>query len=70
MRDVVNRVFSTYESMGKLDYARAAESRERTSAYIETIASTGQKDAEKLVMYGLAYLKELHEGRDTRFSGC
>jgi hypothetical protein len=30
----------------------------------------GQRDAKQLTVYGLAYLKELHEGRDPRFTGC
>src|ERR1700722_11943347 len=32
------------------------------SRYIESLSSAGQRDAEKLVIYGLAYLTELHEG--------
>jgi hypothetical protein len=30
----------------------------------------GQRDAEQLTVYGLAYLTELHEGQDPRFTGC
>jgi hypothetical protein len=70
MDDVVNRVLKTYELIGRVDAARLTESRAKISAYIETIASTGQKDTQKLTMYGLAYLKQLHEGRDNRYSGC
>ena len=70
MNDVVDRVLRTYERMGKLDASRLAESREKMTAYIETLASTGQKDAEKLAMYGLAYLEQLHEGPDPRFTNC
>ena len=40
------------------------------SRYIESLSSAGQRDAEKLVIYGLAYLTELHEGQDPRFTGC
>jgi hypothetical protein len=70
MNDVVDRVLKTYELMGKLDADRAAESREKMAAYIETLVSAGQKDAQKLAVYGLAYLKQLHEGPDPRFTGC
>lgn len=62
MNDVVDRVLSIYGLMGKLDAAQLAESRERISAYIETLASTGRKDAKKLAIYGLAYLRDFHEG--------
>jgi hypothetical protein len=34
------------------------------------LAAAGQRDAGQLTVYGLAYLKELHEGRDPRFTGC
>ena len=32
--------------------------------------SAGQRDARQLTICGLEYLKELHEGRDPRFTGC
>jgi hypothetical protein len=69
MNEIVDRVLNTYELMGKLDASRRAESREKISAYIATLASAGQKDAQELAVYGLAYLKELHEGPDRRFTG-
>jgi len=70
MNEIVDRVLKTYELMGKLDASRRAESREKISAYIATLASAGHKDAQELAVYGLAYLKELHEGPDYRFTGC
>ncbi|MCP4615747.1 MAG: hypothetical protein GY844_04860 [Bradyrhizobium sp.] len=70
MNEIVDRVLKTYELTGKLDASRLAESREKISTYIATLASAGQKDAQKLAVYGLAYLKELHEGPDRRFTGC
>ncbi len=53
-----------------MDEARVAESREKISRYIEKLAAAGQKDTHQVTVYGLAYLKELHEGRDPRFTGC
>jgi hypothetical protein len=70
MNDIVDRVLNTYELMGKLDASRLEESRKKISAYIATLASAGQRDAEELTVCGLAYLKELHEGPDPRFTGC
>ena len=32
--------------------------------------SAGRFDAQQLAKYGLAYLKELHEESDPRFTGC
>jgi hypothetical protein len=47
-----------------------ADSRRKITGYIESLVATGQRDAKQLTVYGLAYLKELHEGRDPRFTGC
>jgi hypothetical protein len=70
MNDIVDSVLKTYELMGRLDADRLAQSREKISKYLETLASAGQRDAQKLAMYGLAYLKQLHDGPDPRYSGC
>ena len=70
MNDVVERILSAYQSMAPLDAEQAADLRQKISRYIESLASAGQRDAEQLTIYGLAYLTELHEGHDPRFTGC
>ena len=70
MNDVVEIILNTYQSMCPLDAERVADSRQKISRYIETLSSAGQRDAVQLTIYGLAYLTELHEGQDPRFSGC
>ncbi len=70
MNDLVDRILSTYQSMRPLDPDRVSDSRQRITRYIESLASAGQSDAQQLAVYGLAYLKELHEERDPRFTGC
>jgi hypothetical protein len=70
MNDVVEGILNTYQSMRPLDAERAADSRKRISRYIENLASAGQRDDEQLTIYGLAYLTELLEGPDPRFTGC
>jgi hypothetical protein len=70
MNEVVDRILNRYALVRTLDEARVAESREKISRYIEKLAADGQKDTHQLTVYGLAYLKELHEGRDPRFTGC
>jgi hypothetical protein len=70
MNEVVERILSAYQSMCPLDAAGAADSRQKISRYIDSLSSAGQRDAEQLVIYGLAYLTELHEGQDPRFTGC
>ena len=70
MNEVVERILDAYQSMCPLDAERTADSRQKISRYIESLASAGQRDAEQLAIYGLAYLTELHEGADPRFTGC
>ena len=70
MNDVIDRILSTYQLMRPLDPDRVSDSRQRITLYIESLASAGQSDAQQLAVYGLAYLKELHEERDPRFTGC
>jgi hypothetical protein len=54
MKDLVESILNTYQSMCPLDAARAADSRQKITRYIETLASAGQRDAEQLTIYGLA----------------
>jgi hypothetical protein len=70
MNDVVDRILNTYQLMRPLDPDQISDSRRKVRRYIESLASAGQIDAQQLALYGLAYLKELHEGRDPRFTGC
>jgi hypothetical protein len=63
MNNVVEGILRTY---GSTD----ARSREKIAGYIEKLSSAGQRDACVLAEYGLAYLKELHEGPDRRYTGC
>jgi hypothetical protein len=70
MNDVVDRILEAYQLVCPLDAERAAESRRKTLRYLESLQSAGQRDAIHLTNYGLAYLKEMHEGRDPRYTGC
>jgi hypothetical protein len=70
MNNLVDRILSIYQLMRPLDPDRVSDSRQRITRYIESLASAGQSDAQQLAVYGLAYLKELHEERDPRFTGC
>jgi hypothetical protein len=70
MNDVVDRILDAYQLKRPLDAERVADSKRKISRYLESLASAGQRDAKQLTIYGLAYLKELHEGRDPRFTGC
>jgi hypothetical protein len=70
MKDVVDRILDTYQLMRPLDPDQVSDSRLKITRYIESLISAGQSDAQRLAVYRLAYLKELYEGRDPRFTGC
>jgi len=52
-----------------MDAAQVALSRERVTRYIDSLISAGQRDPLRLMEYARAYLKEIHEGPDPRFTG-
>jgi hypothetical protein len=70
MNDIVKRILNAYQLKRPLDAERVADSRRKISRYLESLASAGQRDTKHLTIYGLAYLTELHEGPDPRFTGC
>ena len=70
MNEVADRVSDAYQLVRPLDAERTAESRRKMIRYLESLQSAGQRDVMHLVEYGLAYLREMHEGRDPRYTGC
>jgi hypothetical protein len=70
VNDLVDRILNVYQLKRSLDPSRVADSRQKIGAYLESLASAGQRDSRQLTIYGLAYLTELNEGRDPRFTGC
>lgn len=70
MNEMVDRVLDNYGLSHELDAKQVMASRERIARYIDRLVSAGQNDPNQLIIYASAYLKELHEGRGTRFTGC
>jgi hypothetical protein len=70
VNDIIDQALDTYVLAGKMDAAQLAQSRERMAQYIDTLISAGQNDPLQLTEYARAYLQEMHEGRDPRFTGC
>jgi hypothetical protein len=70
VNNMVDRILDAYQLKRSLDPRQIADSRQKISAYLESLASAGQRDSRQLTIYGLAYLTELNEGRDPRFTGC
>jgi hypothetical protein len=61
---------NAYQLKRPLDAERVLDSRRKISRYLESLASAGQRDTKQLTVYGMAYLTELLEGADPRFTGC
>ena len=70
MSEIVDRALRNYELVREMDAAQILQLREQTSRYISKLMSAGQHDPHRLTEYARAYLKELHEGPDPRFTGC
>jgi hypothetical protein len=70
MKEIVDRALGAYELTQKMDADQVAKSRQRITQYIDKLISAGQSDPHQLAEYAQAYLKEMHEGPDPRFTGC
>jgi len=71
MRDeIVDQALGTYERIAKMDATQIAQSRARIGQYIDKLVAAGRDDPAQLTEYARAYLKELQEGPDPRFTGC
>jgi hypothetical protein len=70
MDDVIERVLTTFGMMRSVDQGQLAEARPKLESYIGTLTSAGQHDEQRLAVYGLAYMRELHDGPADGASGC
>lgn len=70
MEEVVNRVMDTFGMIRSVNFEGLEQSRASLTNYIEMLSSAGETDAHRLAIFGLAYLRELHDGPDPRFTGC
>jgi hypothetical protein len=70
VKEVIDKALESYEFMSQTDPERVALFRARVAQYLDKLTSAGQADLHQLTEYALAYVKELHEGPDPRFTGC
>ncbi len=70
MREVVEQALQTSEWATRLDDAQLARSRQKITQYIDTLVSAGHNDPDRLAEYACAYLRQMHEAHDPRFTGC
>jgi hypothetical protein len=65
MNDVVERILNAYQTMLLMLSELPIQGKKSAD-----ILKASRQLAEQLAIYGFAYLTELHEGQDPRFSGC
>jgi hypothetical protein len=70
MNEIVDRIMNSSEIKVFPDSHNRAEIRARVDNYIATLSSAGKDDVDQLIEYGLAYLRDLREGPDPRYTGC
>ena len=62
MDNIVDRVMNSYRIELVQDIQRHNEVKAKLRKYLATLSSAGQRDADQLIEYGVAYLRGLHEG--------
>lgn len=70
MEQVIDRIINTFGMMRSLNEETLAQSRTVLTSYIEKLSAAGETDAQRLAVFGLAYLRDLHDGRPEKLTGC
>ncbi|MBX9820868.1 hypothetical protein [Afipia birgiae] len=70
MNEVIDRVIHTFGMMRNLSEDALHEARENLSSYLETLSSAGETDPQRLAVFGLAYLRNRHDGLSPKYTGC
>jgi len=64
MEAVIDRIMLTYDLMLNRPAAASAEARAKLRDYLTTLSEAGQRDAHRLTVCGLTYLRELDGSND------
>ena len=64
MEAVIDRIMLTYDIMLNRPAAASAEARAKLKDYLTTLSEAGQRDAHRLTVCGLTYLRELDGSND------
>jgi hypothetical protein len=70
VQDIVDRVLDSYGDLPALEHIDRDQIRTKVGEYLAKLSSAGHGDPEQLTYYGLAYLRLLNEGPDSRYTGC
>jgi hypothetical protein len=59
MEAAIDRIMQTYDLLVNCSAAASAEARAKVTEYINTLFEAGERDAHRLTVCGLAYLRKL-----------
>jgi hypothetical protein len=59
MEAAIDRIMQTYDLLANRTAAASAEARAKVTAYVSTLVEAGEKDAHRLTVCGLTYLRQL-----------
>ncbi len=60
----IDRIMQTYGLLVNRSAEASAEARAKVTEYVNTLFEGGEKDAQRLAVYGLTYLRELDGSSD------
>ena len=64
MEAAIDRIMQTYDLLVNRSAAASAEARANVTAYVNTLFEAGERDAHRLTVCGLTYLRELDGSTD------
>ena len=64
MEAAIDRIMQTYDLLVNHSAAASAEARARVTEYVKTLFEAGERDAHRLTVCGLTYLRELDGSTD------
>ena len=64
MQTAIDRSMHTYDLMVNRTQAASEEARQKVTDYIKSLFDGGEKDEQRLTVYGLTYLRELDGSND------
>jgi hypothetical protein len=59
MEAAIDRIMQTYNLLANRTAAASAEARAKVTTYVNTLVEAGEKDAHRLTVCGLTYLRQL-----------
>jgi len=69
MKEIIDRVIGSATTTSISAFS-PTELRNKVGNYVELLSSAGKRDPEELTHLGIAYLHDIIEGPDPRYTGC